>query len=138
MMRPKNRMNMIKRLIFLLTMAFCACNGPSNSKSLYRFYNTHLFFDLNEEVERHPCKIQGHIPSWLSGTLLRNGPAKFSVGGEKRVTWFDGLPMLHAFEFSFHAYLMETTLPPVRSSITEGLRLNTAFGVPAAAHNSLY
>jgi hypothetical protein len=35
-------------------------------------------------------------------------------------------------------YLIEMTLPPVRSSSTSGLRLNTALGVPAAAHNSSY
>lgn len=64
-----------------------------------RFINQHLLFDMSEEVSRYPCQIQGEIPSWLSGTLLRNGPAKFQVG-DKRVEWFDGLSMLHAFEFS--------------------------------------
>lgn len=57
-----------------------------------------LFFDLESEVERVECSIRGKIPSWLKGTLLRNGPAKFRVG-EGRVSWFDGLAMLHAFEF---------------------------------------
>ncbi len=93
--------HMIKRIPFLLILLLSACNSqPSSSKSLYQFYNTHLFFDLDEEVERSPCTVQGTIPSWLSGTFLRNGPAKFSVGGEKRVSWFDGLAMLHAFEFT--------------------------------------
>ena len=54
---------------------------------------------MESEVEKSPCKVQGEIPSWLSGTLLRNGPAKFQVG-DKRVHWFDGLSMLHAFEFT--------------------------------------
>ncbi len=56
-------------------------------------------FDLDHETQQVSCKIQGNIPDWLSGTLLRNGPAKFSVDG-KRVNWFDGLAMLHAFDFS--------------------------------------
>lgn len=93
---------MIKRFpIPLLFMLLVACDSqPNTAKSQYQFYNTHLLFDLDNEVEHHPCKIQGTIPAWLSGTLLRNGPAKFTVGGEKRVSWFDGLAMLHAFEFS--------------------------------------
>lgn len=92
---------MIKKFSFFLLLILSACGSQSNSsKSLYDFYNTHLFFDLDNEVERSPCAIQGAIPIWLSGTLLRNGPAKFSVGGEKRVSWFDGLAMLHAFEFT--------------------------------------
>jgi beta,beta-carotene 9',10'-dioxygenase len=91
---------MIKKFPFLLFFLLSACNSASNSKSLYQFYNTHLLFDLNEELERSPCEVQGTIPPWLSGTLLRNGPAKFSVGGKERVTWFDGLAMLHAFEFT--------------------------------------
>ena len=94
---------MIKKTSFLFLLLLSACSSDSeksSSKSLYQFYNTHLFFDLNEEVERKPCPIQGSIPLWLSGTLLRNGPAKFSAGGEKRVSWLDGLAMLHAFEFT--------------------------------------
>jgi beta,beta-carotene 9',10'-dioxygenase len=90
---------MIKKISFCLFLIFSACNSNSGNP-LYQFYNTHLFFDLDNEVERTSCPIQGTIPNWLSGTLLRNGPAKFTVGGEKRVSWFDGLPMLHAFEFS--------------------------------------
>lgn len=94
---------MIKKLSILLLLVLSACDGPS--ESLYHFYNKHLFFDLDNEVERQACTIQGKIPSWLSGTLLRNGPAKFSVGGEKRVSWFDGLAMLHAFELTHQQVL---------------------------------
>jgi beta,beta-carotene 9',10'-dioxygenase len=91
---------MLKRFAILF-LILGACNSqPISAKSPYQFYHTHLLFDLDKEVERNPCKVQGTIPTWLSGTLLRNGPAKFSVGGEKRVNWFDGLAMLHAFEFT--------------------------------------
>jgi len=78
-----------------------ACNSqPQPAKSPDQaFSDKYLLFDLEQEVERVPCSIIGTIPSWLSGTLLRNGPAKFQVG-DKRVEWFDGLAMLHAFEFS--------------------------------------
>lgn len=92
---------MIKKVPLLLLLLLGSCGSqPDAAKSLYKFYNTHLLFDLDSEVERNSCAIKGTIPPWLSGTLLRNGPAKFTVGGKKRVCWFDGLAMLHAFEFT--------------------------------------
>lgn len=92
---------MLKKLPLLVVLVLAGCNSEQKpSKSPYQtFYDTRLFFDLENEVERVPCSITGEIPSWLSGTLLRNGPAKFQVGGQ-RVNWLDGLAMLHAFEFS--------------------------------------
>lgn len=41
--------------------------------------------------------VEGRIPTWLEGTLLRNGPGRFEVGGVSYRHWFDGLAMLHAF-----------------------------------------
>jgi carotenoid cleavage dioxygenase-like enzyme len=89
---------MLKNTLFLTLFLLCACNKEQKSpKSPYQtFYDTHLFFDMDAEVARQSCKVSGEIPSWLSGTLLRNGPAKFQVG-DRRVDWFDGLAMLHAF-----------------------------------------
>lgn len=44
--------------------------------------------------------VEGDLPTWLSGTLIRNGPGSFAVGGEREVGhWFDGLAMVHAFSF---------------------------------------
>ena len=37
------------------------------------------------------------MPRWLSGTLVRNGPALYEVGERTFNHWFDGLGMLHAF-----------------------------------------
>jgi beta,beta-carotene 9',10'-dioxygenase len=42
-------------------------------------------------------EIRGHIPDWLSGTLIRNGPGTFQVGEQSYRHWFDGLAMLHRF-----------------------------------------
>lgn len=39
----------------------------------------------------------GEAPSWLSGDLLRTGPALFEVGGRPYRHWFDGLAMLYRF-----------------------------------------
>jgi carotenoid cleavage dioxygenase-like enzyme len=40
------------------------------------------------------------VPKWLTGTLVRNGPARFEVGDQKYNHWFDGLAMLHKFTFA--------------------------------------
>ena len=41
--------------------------------------------------------VNGHLPDWLGGTLLRNGPGTFRVGADRYRHWFDGLAMLHRF-----------------------------------------
>jgi carotenoid cleavage dioxygenase-like enzyme len=41
--------------------------------------------------------VQGTLPSWLEGTLLRTGPSQFEVGMRTYNHWFDGLAMLHRF-----------------------------------------
>lgn len=85
---------MLRSLLFLLLFA-CTSKPPEKPN----FEETHLLFDMDTEVQDYLCPIQGEIPSWLSGTLLRNGPAKFTVDGQ-RTAWFDGLAMLHAFSFN--------------------------------------
>lgn len=55
--------------------------------------------ELKEEVTNIPLSTSGNIPSWLSGTLMRNGPVNVSVNAESNAHWFDGLAMLHAFAF---------------------------------------
>src|SRR5687767_6688053 len=51
------------------------------------------------ETAADALPVEGDIPSWLSGTLLRAGPARFEVGGQRYRHWFDGLAMLHRFGF---------------------------------------
>jgi beta,beta-carotene 9',10'-dioxygenase len=45
-------------------------------------------------------RVEGTIPDWLSGTLVRNGPGTFHAGGQTYRHWFDGLAMLHRFTLS--------------------------------------
>jgi beta,beta-carotene 9',10'-dioxygenase len=52
---------------------------------------------LDQEVQVASLPVQGTLPPWLRGTLIRNGPARFEVGGRSYNHWFDGLAMLHAF-----------------------------------------
>jgi len=58
------------------------------------------FETLDAEVEIDSLPVEGSIPEWLAGTLLRNGPAKFEVGEQAFNHWFDGLAMLHRFSFA--------------------------------------
>ena len=55
------------------------------------------FEDLRREVRIGRLDVDGRLPHWLQGTLVRNGPAQFDVGDRTFNHWFDGLGMLHAF-----------------------------------------
>jgi len=57
------------------------------------------YTSLDEEITVDSLPVQGTLPRWLAGSLLRNGPAKFEVGEEHFRHWFDGLAMLHRFTF---------------------------------------
>ncbi|KAG7259623.1 hypothetical protein CRUP_024553, partial [Coryphaenoides rupestris] len=41
----------------------------------------------------------GCLPSWLKGTLLRNGPGVFTVGETSYNHWFDGMALMQSFTF---------------------------------------
>jgi beta,beta-carotene 9',10'-dioxygenase len=55
------------------------------------------FATLEEETNAAELPLRGELPSWLQGSLLRTGPAKFEVGEQPLSHWFDGLAMLHRF-----------------------------------------
>ncbi|WP_264555549.1 carotenoid oxygenase family protein [Halocatena marina] len=57
------------------------------------------FQSLASEIDVDDLSVEGHLPEWLEGTLLRNGPAKFEVGERRLQHWFDGFAMLHRFSF---------------------------------------
>lgn len=42
-----------------------------------------LVQNVEETPEPIPAKIKGHIPKWINGNLLRNGPGKFEFGNDK-------------------------------------------------------
>jgi carotenoid cleavage dioxygenase-like enzyme len=56
-----------------------------------------LFRSLTREVADVALPVRGRLPAWLSGTLVRNGPALFEIGAQRLSHWFDGQAMLHAF-----------------------------------------
>ena len=49
-----------------------------------------------EELEIDNLHIKGSIPTWLEGSLIRNGPGMVMVDKPMQ-HWFDGLAMLHKF-----------------------------------------
>jgi carotenoid cleavage dioxygenase-like enzyme len=55
------------------------------------------FTTLKNEVAVDALPVSGTLPAWLSGTLFRNGPARFEVGASRYRHWFDGLAMIHRF-----------------------------------------
>lgn len=57
------------------------------------------FETLEDEIRVDSLPVEGVMPQWLTGALLRTGPAKFEVGERSMAHWFDGLAMLHRFGF---------------------------------------
>jgi carotenoid cleavage dioxygenase-like enzyme len=55
------------------------------------------FETLDREIHEPRLPVEGALPDWLAGTLIRNGPAQFEVGDQSYNHWFDGHAMLHAF-----------------------------------------
>ncbi|TWW74831.1 Beta,beta-carotene 9',10'-oxygenase [Takifugu flavidus] len=56
-----------------------------------------LVRSVKETPEPIPTEVEGTIPSWIDGNLLRNGPGKFEFGNRHYNHWFDGMAMLHQF-----------------------------------------
>ncbi|XP_070842601.1 beta,beta-carotene 15,15'-dioxygenase [Chaetodon trifascialis] len=55
--------------------------------------------NAEERPEPYKADVKGNIPSWLQGTLLRNGPGIFSVGDTSYEHWFDGMAIMNSFTF---------------------------------------
>ena len=49
------------------------------------------------EVEVADLPVEGVLPGWLAGSLVRVTPARFEAGGKPLNHWFDGQAMLHGF-----------------------------------------
>ncbi|XP_046891256.1 beta-carotene oxygenase 2b isoform X1 [Hypomesus transpacificus] len=59
-----------------------------------------LVRSVEETPEAISTKITGSVPTWINGSLLRNGPGKFEIGNQKFNHWFDGMALLHKFKIS--------------------------------------
>jgi len=58
------------------------------------------FHSVTAEHTDVAVDVEGQIPSWLEGTLIRNGPGRFDTAGGTVNHWFDGLAMLRAYRFA--------------------------------------
>jgi beta,beta-carotene 9',10'-dioxygenase len=47
-----------------------------------------------------PVRIEGSVPSWLTGELVRTAPAVFAQGSWRAEHWFDGLALIYGFSFA--------------------------------------
>lgn len=59
-----------------------------------------LYRTIPEQVKPVEATLQGSLPDWLQGNILRNGPAMFEIGKDEYKHWFDGQGMLHSFNIS--------------------------------------
>jgi carotenoid cleavage dioxygenase-like enzyme len=71
------------------------------------------FTSQTKQTELTKLKVDGEIPKWLNGKLIRNGPALFELGNVKFKHWFDGWGMLHGFniqngEIFYHSKFIES------------------------------
>jgi carotenoid cleavage dioxygenase-like enzyme len=53
--------------------------------------------NLDDEITVDELELEGELPQWLGGSLLRTGPARWDLGEQTVNHWFDGLAMLHRF-----------------------------------------
>ena len=58
------------------------------------------FDSLEREVRLDRLDVQGGLPGWLTGSLIRTGPALWDLPEQTTRHWFDGLAMLHRFSFA--------------------------------------
>src|SRR5919108_283239 len=58
------------------------------------------FQTLEAEVSVDGLPVEGELPPWLRGSLIRTGPARFEANGRSLNHWFDGQAMLHRFSFA--------------------------------------
>lgn len=59
---------------------------------------TPLVSSVEETPEPIPTTVKGTIPTWIHGSLLRNGPGKFEFGNQHYNHWFDGMALMHRFQ----------------------------------------
>lgn len=82
-----------------MLLAFTGCEPPGSKYNLI-YHSSHPGRqNLLTETNTIELPVEGNIPTWLNGTLLRNGPSWFGYNPpDASMHWFDGLAMLHGFK----------------------------------------
>lgn len=70
-------------------------------------HDTGGFHSVSESVNEQVA-VEGSLPDWLDGTLVRNGPGTFETAAGELDHWFDGLAMLRIFEFEDETVRLRT------------------------------
>ncbi|XP_037298340.1 carotenoid isomerooxygenase isoform X2 [Manduca sexta] len=83
-------------------IVFCTVYTASMGDSEVKLYpncdSTVWLRSCEEEiVQPQEGRVSGEIPSWLQGTLLRNGPGSLNVGSMRFKHLFDSSALLHRF-----------------------------------------
>jgi beta,beta-carotene 9',10'-dioxygenase len=88
-------------LFFCAQLVLLGNGQPPFIQGVSSISGTYLkgFDNLSQEVSVPSLPVRGQIPSWLSGTFFRNGPAKFYENDSFVDNWLDGLGMIHSYSF---------------------------------------
>ena len=65
-------------------------------------YLSNLYKSAKEIIEPMSAESHGRIPSWLKGTLLRNGPGLFEFRDQKADHVFDGMAMIRRYHLGIN------------------------------------
>jgi carotenoid cleavage dioxygenase-like enzyme len=60
---------------------------------------SHIELAIQQEETELPLHVEGQFPTWLSGSLVRNSSIPIYEDGKQISHPFDGLAMLHGFDF---------------------------------------
>jgi beta,beta-carotene 9',10'-dioxygenase len=63
-----------------------------------------------------PVHVEGALPSWLRGELVRTAPAVFEQGSWQAQHWFDGLCLIYGFSFGDGVHFKQQRLDSVASA----------------------
>lgn len=58
------------------------------------------FSSQYNELQATPLEVEGIVPAWLDGSLVRNGPGRYDLAKNRLRHWLDGFAMLHRFDFN--------------------------------------
>jgi carotenoid cleavage dioxygenase-like enzyme len=81
----------------------------------------------------HEARLEGELPSWLAGDLLRTCPAVFQVGEWRALHWFDALGMLFQFRLSAGrvSYRQRLMNSGMRAEVDRGEVRRASFATPS-------